>query len=183
MSKIFYLNLFHNGVLKFSGFKKDLENAEDTGKRPVMLPVKSSALKALMGGAKRFPYRLDEEKNIRKFGNIHVLVPTRDVPGLTEAEYKNSLYYKLSGSDNKRIEELEDEISSKEKVIGTLKKKVDRLESEEEERGKSKSRGGGPEATCPDCGESRAVSSWRSNGGLCPNCERTSLQHPEVVQR
>lgn len=180
MAKTFYLNLFHNSFLKYSGFKKELKPAENsTGKRPVMVPINS------LRKAVKFPYALDEKKNIKKFssGGIEVafLCPTRNVANLTDTQYEDSLYYKLVGDTSSDAEELREKLDKKEKKIGLLKKEKRELEEEEEERNKgSSSRSNGSSLRCPSCGSSNAESRWDNNMGLCPTCDGVDKSNLEV---
>lgn len=186
MSKTFYVNLFHNGFFRFSGFKKKLENGEDGGKRPVMIPIGKGISSGLTKTAKRFPYELDEDKNIRKFSSgsfeIAFLIPTKDVKDLSDTDRENSIWHKLSGSEDERVQELEKQKQSLEDEKGKLKKQLRNLRSEEEEQNKSSSsskRSSG--LTCPDCGQSNPRSSWERNQGQCPGCNMVYMNDPEVT--
>lgn len=187
MSNTFYVNLFHNGCLKFSGFKKRLENADGGGKRPVMLPVGTGISKGVTRTAKRFPYALDEKKNIRRFGSggfdIAFLVPTRDVKNLTDTEFEESLWYKLTGSETGRLEELEETLDEKEDTIGKLKKQLRELREEEEEQNKGGTgRSSSGMLRCSSCRQSSSESQWKRNGGMCPNCNAVTMDDPDVIR-
>lgn len=189
MSKTFYVNLFHNGFFKFTGFKKKLENGETGGKRPVMITMGKGLSSSFIRTAKRFPYELDEEKNIRKFGSnrfeIAFLVPTSDVKNLSETDYKNSLWYKLAGSEDERVQDLEGQVSELQDEKGKLKKQLRNLRSEEEEQNKKSSSGGsrGNSLVCPDCGSSNPRSGWARNNGQCPACDMVYMNDPEVTRQ
>ena len=179
MSQTFYVNLFHNGFLKYSGFKKKLEYDERGGSRPVMLPINKFRT------AVRFPYRLDSDKNIRKISingiEVAFLIPTRDVPKLNKEQYKDSIFYNLFGDNSERVEELRDQVSKLKKQKGKLKKEKRELEEEEEENnkgGSSSSRSSG--LRCSKCGGTNSESAWQSNNGLCPQCNGTYVDDPEV---
>jgi len=179
MSKTFYVNLFHNGFLKYSGFKKALKPAEDsTAKRPEIVPINS------LRKAVKFPYSLDEQKNIVRIsaGDVEVafLVPTKDVPNLSTPQYEQSLYHRLVGSPSEEAEELRSKLEDKEKKIGKLKKDIRELEEEEEETGKGGNSSSRSELTCPECGVSSSKTSWNNNMGTCPSCNRVDMSDPEV---
>lgn len=179
MSNTFVVNLFHNGLLKYTGFKKELKPDSDGGVRPRMVPIN------VFRKAKEFPYRLDEEKNIKKFSSggveVEFLVPTKDVPNLNEAQYENSLYYKLMGDSSSDAEDLRQKLRNKDKKIGKLKKELRQLEAEEEEQNKGGSRNsGGSSLRCPGCGQTNPRSSWSNNMGLCPTCGEYDESHREV---
>lgn len=185
MSKTFYVNLFHNGFFKFTGFKKSLENGESGGKHPVMLPMSTKLLKSVSRTAKRFPYELDETKNIRKFSSnkfeIAFLVPTRDVNNLSESDYEKSLWFRLTDSSEKRVEELKQKLDDKKDTIGKLRKEKRNLKSEEEERNKGQSSSTSTDSLkCPECGVSSPRSTWNDNRGACPNCGRAFVGDPGV---
>lgn len=186
MSQTFYVNLFHNGFFNFSGFKKKLENGDSGGKRPVMLPISIKLSKSLVNNAKRFPYELDTEKNIRKFGSgsfeIAFLVPTKDVKNLSETDYRNSLWFKLAGSEDERVKELEVKVDELEDKLGTKNKRIRELTSEEEEQNKGSSKSGRSSGlTCPECGSSNPRNAWEVNSGQCPSCNMVYMNDPEVV--
>lgn len=179
MSDTFVVNLFHNGLLKFSGFKKGLDPDSDGGVRPEMVPIN------VFRKARKFPYRLDEDKNVKRFSSgsvdIEFLVPTKDVPNLTESQYKKSLYYRLVGESSSDAEDLREKLESKDKKIGKLQKKVRKLEAEEEEQGKGGSdRGSGRSLRCPNCGNTSPESQWDRNHGLCPSCDARDKSDMEV---
>jgi len=180
MSNTFVVNLFHNGLLEFTGFKKELKPDSDGGVRPRVVPIN------VFRKAREFPYRLDEEKNIKKFssGGIEVefLIPTKDVPNLSPSQYESSLYHKLIGEVGSSSEDLREKLKEKEKKIGKLKKQKRQLEAEEEEKnkGSSGSRGGGSSLRCPDCGSSNPESQWDRNHGLCPTCSSVDKSNMEV---
>lgn len=170
MSDTFVVNLFHNGLLKFSGFKKGMEPDSKGGVRPQVVPIN------VFRKARKFPYRLDEDKNVKRFSNgsvdIEFLVPTKDVPNLNESQYRKSLYYRLVGESGSDAEELREKLESKDKKIGKLKKELRKLEAEKEEQNKGGSGrgGGGRSLRCPECGSSNPESQWDRQGGVCPSC-------------
>ena len=181
MAKTFYVNLFHNGFLNYTGFKKSLSPDSEGGVRPVMMPINS------FRKAVEFPYRLDEDKNIKRFssGDVEVafLVPTRDVENLTDSQFERSLYYRLVGEQGSEAEELREKVEDLQDKIGTKKKRIRELEQEEEEKGKGGSQSRGSSSLrCPNCGQSNPRSSWENNRGLCPGCDMTSMDDPEVVR-
>ena len=175
------MNLFHNGFLKYSGFKKSLSPDSEGGVRPVMMPINS------FRNAVEFPYRLDEKKNIKRFssGSIEVafLVPTKDVENLTESQFERSLHYRLVGEDGAEAEELREKVENLQDKLGTKNKRIRELEQEEEEKSKGGSQSRGSSSLrCPSCQQSNPRSSWESNRGLCPSCDMTSMDDPEVVR-
>jgi len=180
VSQTFYVNLFHNGFLKYSGFKKKLEYDERGGSRPVMLPINS------FKKAVRFPYRLDTDKNIRKVSingvEVAFLVPSRDIENLTDQQFEDSIFYRLFGDSSEREEELREKLEAKEKELGKKKKKLRELQEEEEEQGKGSngSSNGGTQLRCSKCGVESSESGWRSNNGLCPSCEQIYMDDPGV---
>lgn len=183
MSKTFYVNLFHNGFFRYSGFKKERKPDSDGGFRPVMVPAKTSFLDAVKGSAKVFPYRLNEE-NVRTFSSrnfeIAFLVPTKNVPNLSEKDIENSLYYKLTGSDEKRQSELSEKVDELQDLIGKKNKKIRELQSEEEERNKGKSGSSQTSLRCPECGSRNGESLWERNNSQCPSCNMSYVNDPEV---
>lgn len=188
MSKTFYVNLFHNGFFRFTGFKKKLENAENGGKRPVMLPMSTKLVGSIAGKAVRFPYELDPEKNIKKFSSgeyeIAFLIPTKDVFGLSKSDLRSSLWYKLSGSEEDRVQELENQVESLEDEKGKLKKQLRNLRSEEDEREKGgSSSSSGNQLVCPDCGTPSSRTAWQNNGEICPSCGQVHMQDPGVMRQ
>lgn len=182
MTTTFYVNLFHNGFLKYTGFKKSLKADSEGGVRPVMLPINS------FRKAVKFPYRLNEEDNIKRFssGEVEVafLVPTSDVENLTDDQLNRSLYSKLVGDTGNEAEELRSKLKEKDNVIGMLRKQKRQLEQEEEEQNKggSTSGRGGNGLKCPECGDSNSKSVWENNHGLCPSCQSVDMSNPGVVR-
>jgi len=183
MSKTFYVNLFHNGFFRYSGFKKERKPSENGGFHPVMVPTTTSLVKAVKRTAKMFPYRLTDE-NIRSFGSnefeIAFLIPTENVPNLSQNDIEESLYYKLTGSDEERLSELRSQVSDLEDKLGKKNKKIRELQSEEEERNKGGSNGSRKSLRCPQCGASNGKSLWERNNGECPDCRMSYMNDPEV---
>jgi hypothetical protein len=183
VSDTFYVNLFHNGFIKYSGFKKSLENSDREGVRPVMMPIKQGLKGLFSFNAVRFPYRLDKEKNIRKISvndyEIAFLIPSRDVPNLTGNQFEDSIYFRLFGDNEGRIQELRDKVEGLEKDKGKLRKEIRELKEEEEEQNKGGSGSTRNSLQC-SCGASNPRSRWESNNGLCPSCGQVYVDDEKV---
>lgn len=187
MSKTFYVNLFHNGFFRFTGFKKKLENGEDGGKRPVMLPMSTKILSSFKRTAKRFPYELDPKKNIKKFSvgdyEIAFLIPTSDVKGLSPSDYESSIWFELSGSEEERVQDLEQQVQNLEDELGKKKKTIRNLRSEEEEQNKGSSSSSSSKLVCPQCRTASSETAWSNNGEVCPNCQQVHKDDPNVMRQ
>jgi hypothetical protein len=132
---------------------------------------------------KTFPYALDEEKNIEEYRTdagfrFMLLRPTKDIPGLTEEEFKRTIGYRMNEDLKDEISRLEGEIEELEKEKGTAEKKADNLREEREEwekkeAAKSSSSSG---IQCPDCDSTNPKSRWKDNDGYCPSCSDVALE-------
>lgn len=176
MTKEYIINLFHNDFLSYTGYKKEFKAHEDGGVVPVVMPIGSFRT------AKKFPYRIDRDKNIMSYDigdyRVSFLIPTKDVSGLSEQELEQSIYYELFGEDSKQeqIDNLEETIESKEDEIGRLKNRLDNATQEEEEEGKSDTGNSANQMlTCSRCGEESSKQNWQRNQGWCPKCQEGNM--------
>lgn len=175
MKDPFIINTFHNGFFKYTGAFKGYEYENQGRKKPVIQPINK------LRKTKMFPYLIDPEKNIKKLptddGEIMILIPTPDIPELSESEYKSSIWYKIQEVEGESREDLQKKIERKDDKIGKLRKTIRDLESEEEEKekGEKKYSSNASRVKCPKCEKVASETKWEENSGWCPSCEKKQL--------
>lgn len=168
----------------FGGHTGEMERPDEYPERvkPKIRPMGTKGSE-IFSRPKTFPYALDEEKNIEEYRTdagfrVMILRPTKDIPELTEEEFKRTIGYRMNEDLEEKITNLKDEIDDLEKEKGTAEKKADDLREEREEwekkeAAKSSSSSG---IECDECGSTNPKSRWKDNDGYCPSCSDVALE-------
>lgn len=153
-------------------------------KKPVIKELNTHPSQLLSRSEKKeFPYALDPEKNIKRIDEqgdfpIILLVPTGDVPELTEQQLKNTIGYREQADEKEEAEYWKDEYRDKKKELESKKKELRELRSEreeEKEREKASKKSTSDSVKCPKCDSSNPQSNWEDNNGYCPSCGDKTL--------
>jgi len=169
---------------EYFGGLVDFEGSEDYPgrKKPVIKLMRTHPTENISRAEKaEFPYSLTEE-NINRYDDgdfpIIYLEPTKDVPELTEEQYKKTHGYKEKESDKEEIERWKERYRDKEKELESLRKDLRTLRSvkeEQEEREKASTSSQSNGVKCTGCDSSNPEQRWEDNGGYCPSCGDVTL--------
>ncbi|WP_276273556.1 hypothetical protein [Haloarcula litorea] len=168
----------------FGGHTGEMERPDEYPERvkPKIRPMGTKGSE-IFSRPKTFPYALDEEKNIEEYRTdagfrVMILRPTKDIPGLTEEEFKRTIGYRMNEDLKDEISRLEGEIQEKEKLLGTVSKEADVLREEREELEKKEAAQSSSSSgiECPDCNSTNPKSRWKNNDGYCPSCSDVALE-------
>ena len=180
----FVIDKFHGEYFGGLDKLKDSENYPGR-KKPVIKKLNTHPSELLRRSKKEeFPYALDPQKNIRRIDDhsgdfpIIILEPTKDVPDLTEEQFRNTIGYQENEGEKERVKEWKEKHRDKKKELESARKELETLRKEREEleeREKASQTSNSNNVRCPNCDSSNPQSKWEDNNGYCPSCDDKTL--------
>lgn len=186
----FILDFVHSNIWKYSGTLYE-DEADPDG---VNLKIRENVTSILGdngffgGNKKEYPYTLDPQKNVKKIPerNMWILIPTKDLEGLSEQDYKNSFYKNhIKPDEDELLEELREENRKLRKKKNNLERQLNQEVEEEEETLDVEGNSGPIMLRCKACSNESRKSSWeddeKEGEDYCPNCGQGVKQNAQEV--